>query len=208
MPVVEPREESKVLPRLVPEKPGEVNVIGGNSKVTVSWVKDPAAAAYDVYSDNKLVCTTIYSACTLPATNGVTKTYEVLPVSAGGAEGQAISGSGKALASGTLLAIVYFDTDKSKIRPDASATLKKLVNDLYALGLREVSLSGHTDTQASTKYNDALSKNRSKVIDAYLSKSVINSYITKGSFSEKVLAVKTKDKVDEQLNRRVEIRVK
>lgn len=207
-PTVEPKEPAKELPRLTQEKPGEVNVIGGDKKVTLSWVKDPEAAAYDVYSENKLVCTTVYSVCTLPAENGLTKKYEVVPVSKTGEQGTLISGSGKALASGTLLAIVYFDTDKFNIRPDAKATLNKLVNDLYALGLRDVALSGHTDTQASTKYNDRLSNNRSKIVDAFLGKSVIDAYLTKDSYSEKALAVKTKDEVNQQLNRRVEIRVK
>ena len=207
-PSVEPKEESKALPRLAPEKPGEVKVISGDNKVTLSWVKDPEAKAYDIYSDNKLLCSTVYSVCTLPAENGVSKKYEVIPVMSNGIEGPKISGSGRALASGTLLAIVYFDTDKSSLRSDAKATLNKLVNDLYALGLRDVSLSGHTDTQASTKYNDRLSNNRSKIVDAYLGKAVIDAYLTKDSYNEKKLAVKTKDEVNQQLNRRVEIRVK
>ncbi len=207
-PTVEPKEQYKELPRVSPEKPGQVNVIGGNNKVTVSWSKSEAAAAYDIYSENKLVCTTVYTACTVPAENNVTKQYQVVPVSNKGTTGAAINGSGKALASGTLLAIVYFNTDKFNIRPDARATLNKLINDLYALGLRDVSLSGHTDTQAPTAYNDRLSTNRSKTVEAFLARSVIDAYIAKDAFSEKVLAVKTRDEVNQQLNRRVEIRVK
>jgi outer membrane protein OmpA-like peptidoglycan-associated protein len=207
-PVIEPREPAKELPRLVPEKPGEVNVIGGDKKVTVSWVKDPDAAAYDVYSEDKLVCSTVYSVCTLPSENGVTKKYDVVPVSKNGEAGESISGSGQALASGTLLAIVYFDTDKSTIRRDARETLNKLVNDLFALGLREVALAGHTDTQASARYNDRLSNNRARVVDSFLGRSVIDAYLTKDAFSERSLAVRTRDQVNQQLNRRVEIRVK
>lgn len=207
-PTIEPKEPSKELPRLIQEKPGEVNVIGGDKKVTLSWVKEPDAAAYDVYTENKLVCTTVYSVCTIPSENGVTKKYDVIPVSKSGVEGEKLSGSGRALASGTLLAIVYFDTDKFNIRPDARVTLNKLVNDLYALGLRDVSLTGHTDTQAPTRYNDRLSVNRSKTIDAFLGKAVIDAYLSKTALSEKSLAVKTRDEVNQQLNRRVEIRVK
>jgi outer membrane protein OmpA-like peptidoglycan-associated protein len=207
-PAVEPKEELKQAPRLLTEKPGAVNVVGGNNKVTLSWVKDPAAAAYDIYTNENLVCTTVYTACTLPAENGVTKQYQVVPVTNTGAQGAAITGSGRALASGTLLAIVYFNTDKFNIRPDARNTLNKLVNDLYALGLRDVSLSGHTDTQAPTAYNDRLSTNRSRTVEAFLARSVIDAYIAKDAYSEKVLAVKTKDEVNQQLNRRVEIRVK
>ncbi len=207
-PVIEPREPAKELPRLVPEKPGEVNVIGGDKKVTVSWVKDPDAAAYDVYSEDKLLCTTVYSACTVPSENGVTKKFDVVPVSKSGEAGESISGTGRALASGTLIAIVYFDTDKSTIRRDARETLNKLVNDLFALGLREVALSGHTDTQASARYNDRLSNNRSRVVDAFLGRAVVDAYLTRDAFSERSLAVRTRDQVNEQLNRRVEIRVK
>lgn len=207
-PTVEPKEQSKELPRLSPEKPGQVNVIGGDKKVTLSWTKDPEASAYNIFQQEKLVCATVYSVCTVPAENGVTKKYDVVPVSATGDAGAKISGSGRALASGTLLAIVYFNTDKFNIRPDARATLNKLVNDLYALGLRDVTLTGHTDTQAPTQYNDRLSANRSKTIEAFLGKAVIDAYLTKSAFSEKSLAVKTKDEVNQQLNRRVEIRVK
>ena len=207
-PTVEPREQLKQSPRLAPEKPGEVNVIGGDKKVTLSWSKDPQATAYNVFNEEQLVCATVYSVCTVPAENGVTKKYDVVPVSAAGDTGAIISGSGRALASGTLLAIVYFDTDKFNIRPDARATLNKLVNDLYALGLRDVTLTGHTDTQAPTRYNDRLSANRSRTVEAFLGRAVIDAYLTKSSFSEKSLAVKTKDEVNQQLNRRVEIRVK
>lgn len=207
-PNVEPREQLKQSPRLAPEKPGEVNVIGGDKKVTLSWSKDPQATAYNVFNEEQLVCATVYSVCTVPAENGVTKKYDVVPVSAAGDTGAIISGSGRALASGTLLAIVYFDTDKFNIRPDARATLNKLVNDLYALGLRDVTLTGHTDTQAPTRYNDRLSANRSRTVEAFLGRAVIDAYLTKSSFSEKSLAVKTKDEVNQQLNRRVEIRVK
>lgn len=207
-PTVEPREQLKQSPRLAPEKPGEVNVIGGDKKVTLSWSKDPQATAYNVFNEEQLVCATVYSVCTVPAENGVTKKYDVVPVSSTGDAGTKISGSGRALASGTLLAIVYFDTDKFNIRPDARATLNKLVNDLYALGLRDVTLTGHTDTQAPTRYNDRLSANRSRTVEAFLGRAVIDAYLTKSSFSEKSLAVKTKDEVNQQLNRRVEIRVK
>jgi outer membrane protein OmpA-like peptidoglycan-associated protein len=53
-----------------------------------------------------------------------------------------------------------------------------------------------------------LSTNRSKTVEAFLARSVIDAYIAKDAFSEKVLAVKTRDEVNQQLNRRVEIRVK
>ena len=109
---------------------------------------------------------------------------------------------------GGLSTALELNGNKLTIRRDARDTLNKLVNDLFALGLREVALAGHTDTQASSRYNDRLSNNRARIVDSFLGRSVIDAYLTKDAFSERSLAVRTRDQVNQQLNRRVEIRVK
>ncbi len=206
-PPVEPEKKAIDLPRLLPPTPGKINVVGLKEAVNVSWKEDPEAQAYEIYADKKLVCTTVYSTCSIPSENGVKKSFEVVTIKETG--NKAIgTGSGQALAKGTLLAIVYFDTDKDVLTPESIATLNKLSNDLRALGLRNVSLSGHTDTQAASNYNQALSSRRSVRVETFLDNKVLNAVVDKSSSGEKKLAIKTPDEVNQAKNRRVEIRVR
>ena len=206
-PPVEPEKKSIDLPRLLPPAPGKVTVVGLKEAVNVSWKEVPEAQAYEIYADKKLVCTTVYSTCSIPSENGVKKDFEVVTIKEDGnsAIGQA---SGQALAKGTLLAIVYFDTDKDVLTPKSIATLNKLSNDLKALGLRDVSLAGHTDTQAASNYNQSLSTRRSTKVEKYLDGKVVNAIVEKTASGEKKLAVRTADEVNQAKNRRVEIRVR
>lgn len=206
-PPVEPEKKSIDLPRLLPPVPGKITVVGLKEAVNVSWKEVPEAQAYEIYADKKLVCTTVYSTCSIPSENGVKKDFEVVTIKEDGnsAIGQA---SGQALAKGTLLAIVYFDTDKDVLTPKSIATLNKLSNDLKALGLRDVSLAGHTDTQAAPTYNQALSTRRSVKVEKYLDGKVVNAVVDKTASGEKKLAVRTADEVNQAKNRRVEIRVR
>jgi outer membrane protein OmpA-like peptidoglycan-associated protein len=47
-----------------------------------------------------------------------------------------------------VIGIVYFDTAKSKIRPDAAREIKRLATLIKKLGYKEIVISGHTDARA------------------------------------------------------------
>jgi outer membrane protein OmpA-like peptidoglycan-associated protein len=143
----------------------------------------------------------------VPSENGVQKTFDVVTVT--NLRTKIVgSSTGAALEKGTLLAIVYFATDKDVLTAKSKATLNKLSNDLLALGLRDVSLTGHTDTRASGTYNRALSSRRANKVEGYLDGKVLDAVVEKSWSGESELAVLTADEVDAAKNRRVEIRVR
>ena len=55
-----------------------------------------------------------------------------------------------------VLKTIYYDLDKSNIRPDAAIELDKLVILLKQQPTLKIELSSYTDSRASGKYNQAL----------------------------------------------------
>lgn len=72
---------------------------------------------------------------------------------------------------GTLIEIppIYFDLDKSKIRPDAAIELDKIVKIMNDNPTLVVELGSHTDCRASMAYNRGLSSRRAKSSAKYIS---------------------------------------
>ena len=149
----------------------------------------------------------MYAACQLPSANNQTREFTVQSISNGGVKTNIATGQGAAIPSGTLLAVVYFETDKSRLTKQSVATLTKLVNDLQALGLRDVYLAGHTDTRQSVTYNQRLSANRSTSVQKWLGRTVVDAVVAKEQYGESKLAEDETVVVGKQTNRRVEIRV-
>ncbi|MDN3581055.1 OmpA family protein [Mucilaginibacter flavus] len=109
--------------------------------------------------------------------------------------------------------IIYYDLDKSFIRPDAAAELNKLADVLKRYpGLRVV-LSSYCDSRASYLYNLALSQRRAKAAAIYLvKKGIAITRIAAKGYSKSNLVNQCVDNVkcseaDHQLNRRTEIKV-
>ncbi len=63
---------------------------------------------------------------------------------------------------GIEIPIIYFDFDKSNIRPDASVGLNKVVDIMNKYPTLEIELSSHTDCRGSKRYNQALSNRRAQ----------------------------------------------
>ncbi len=63
---------------------------------------------------------------------------------------------------------VYFDLDKSAIRPDAEVTLNKVIEYMGVFKDIKVEVQSHTDAKAGKRYNDRLSKRRAKETVKYL----------------------------------------
>ncbi len=84
---------------------------------------------------------------------------------------------------------VYFDLDKSNIRPDAATTLTAVVNYLNEFPNMKIQVQSHTDVKASKSYNDRLSKRRAKSTVAYLMANGIEETRVNGQgFGESQLA--------------------
>lgn len=66
------------------------------------------------------------------------------------------------------LSLIYFDLDKSNIRPDAKIELDKIVKIMNENPTIEIELGSHTDCRASVSYNEKLSDRRAKSSAAYI----------------------------------------
>src|SRR5574343_163565 len=69
---------------------------------------------------------------------------------------------------------IYFDLDKSAIRPDAKIELDKIVKIMNDNPTLVIELGSHTDCRASMKYNLALSDRRAKASAAYIKARISN----------------------------------
>jgi len=109
---------------------------------------------------------------------------------------------------------IYFDLDKSDIRPDAATELDKLVDLLTDNPEIKIELSSHTDSIASNSYNIQLSQRRAESTVAYLITKGIapDRLVAKGYGEEKPIARNTNpDGTDNpegrQRNRRTEFKI-
>lgn len=105
---------------------------------------------------------------------------------------------------------IYFDTNKSAIRPDAAIQLDKVVTVMKKYPEIGIRSSSHTDSKGRASYNEKLSDRRAQSTVAYIiSKGIDPSRITGKGFGETQLTNGCKDGVkctpeEHQLNRRTE----
>lgn len=84
---------------------------------------------------------------------------------------------------------VYFDLDKSNIRPDAAVTLTAVINYLNEFPEMKVQVQSHTDVRASKWYNNKLSERRAKSTVAYIiANGISESRLNGKGFGESQLA--------------------
>ena len=109
------------------------------------------------------------------------------------------------------LEIIYFDLDKSNIRPDAALELDKVVSLMNKYPEMVINLESHTDSRANDDYNMALSNRRAKSTYEYIiSQGIDPIRIPKyEGFGESQLVNKCSNGVkcnkdEHQLNRRTE----
>ncbi|MGB0839692.1 MAG: OmpA family protein [Chitinophagales bacterium] len=109
---------------------------------------------------------------------------------------------------------VFFDFDKSYLRPQGKADLDKLVQILNQNSTYMVEVHAHTDAKGSNSYNDALAKRRENAVKSYLrSNGISSSRISGFTYGEETPIAKNEVNGSDtpegrQLNRRVELRVK
>ena len=70
--------------------------------------------------------------------------------------------------------IIYFDLDKSNIRPDAAVELAKILEVMKEYPNMHIDVRSHTDCRQTAKYNEALSDRRAKATIAWLVKNGID----------------------------------
>ena len=103
--------------------------------------------------------------------------------------------------------LVYFYFDSAEIRPDAASILDRVAQGIFDIGSSNVALVGHADTAGPDAYNQWLSEQRAFAVRKYLiGKGIAAQMIAKGR-GEKDPRLETLNGVEEQENRRVEIRI-
>lgn len=119
---------------------------------------------------------------------------------------------GSALAAQPILPAhfrLYFESDKDVLTPASQQEYKAVFGDIKRRPVYQVEVIGHTDTYASTEYNQALSLKRAEAIKQRLVHDGLNpNSISVAGRGELDLAVKTGPGVHEPRNRRVEITVR
>ena len=104
--------------------------------------------------------------------------------------------------------LVFFDFNRSNIRPDAAEVLRRVVASYRSLNAQRVDLVGHADKSGAPGYNQRLSERRAAAVRDFLTRQGIPPRsIQAVGRGEGDPRVPTPDGVREQENRRVEIRL-
>jgi outer membrane protein OmpA-like peptidoglycan-associated protein len=109
---------------------------------------------------------------------------------------------------------VLFDFDKSDLRPEAMASLQKVVTVMQSYTAYPCTISGHTDGKGEKQYNQKLSERRADSVKTWLlAHGASNSITTRGFGDSNPVAPNKKpngadDPDGRQKNRRVEIVLK
>jgi outer membrane protein OmpA-like peptidoglycan-associated protein/tetratricopeptide (TPR) repeat protein len=117
---------------------------------------------------------------------------------------------GDDLAKTLNIPIIFFDLNKSLIRPDAALELEKVLDVMKEYPKMVVDIRSHTDCRATAKYNESLSDRRAKSTMAWLVKNGIQqNRLTAKGYGESKLLNKCADGVqcteeEHQANRRSE----
>ena len=101
---------------------------------------------------------------------------------------------------------ITFATNSSNINPNFTSVLNSVALVLEEYNKTLVVVSGHTDSQGSTQYNQLLSENRANSVANYLlGQKIMNERIEKVGFGEGQPIANNKTAEGRDLNRRVEI---
>lgn len=117
---------------------------------------------------------------------------------------------GDDLAKVLNIPIIYFDFDKSNIRPDAAVEIAKVLQVMKEYPTMKIAIGSHTDSRGSHAYNVALSGRRAKsTLEWLVSNGISRDRLTSQGFGETRLVNGCSDgvpctKEEHQLNRRSE----
>jgi OOP family OmpA-OmpF porin len=108
----------------------------------------------------------------------------------------------------TYAADVFFDFDKSVIKPEGKAKLDDLASKVKGINLEVIIAVGHADSIGTDDYNQKLSVRRAEAVKAYLaSKSIDKNRLYTEGKGEKQPVADNRTSEGRAKNRRVEIEV-
>jgi len=134
---------------------------------------------------------------------------------AGSGQGEGAVGEGRQLpgASGSpgggpagVANVIYFDFDRSDIRPEYASLISQHGKHLAAAGGVKIRVEGHTDERGSREYNIALAERRAQAVRrALMLQGAGDGQLTTVSYGEERPAVPGSDEAAYDKNRRVEL---
>jgi outer membrane protein OmpA-like peptidoglycan-associated protein len=115
-----------------------------------------------------------------------------------------------ALPTRTTVFVLYFNIGKDELNEESLSKMEDVISEITRHPAAEITVTGHTDTEGSWRYNDKLSLARAtKVRDELLRRGVSSEQIVSvAGRGERELLVQTAKDVAEARNRRVEIGVR
>ena len=105
----------------------------------------------------------------------------------------------------TLDSGILFDVDKYDVRPEAERALASLATVLKEADVKAFEIDGHTDSDSSDEYNQALSEKRANAVKDFLASQGLTSEITIIGYGESRPVASNDTPEGKQKNRRVEI---
>ncbi|MCZ2357137.1 MAG: OmpA family protein [Bacteroidia bacterium] len=110
--------------------------------------------------------------------------------------------------SKVILKNIFFDFDKSTLRPESEAELDRLYKFLASNSSIRVKIGGHTDNKGSDEYNQKLSESRAKaVVDFLLSKGIDTKRLEYQGYGESKPIDTNDTEEGRQNNRRTEFEI-
>ncbi len=110
---------------------------------------------------------------------------------------------------GTVVTLknVFFDFDKTELKPESFVELDRLVSYLQHNSVR-IEIGGHTDDQGSEDYNDRLSENRAKAVYDYLiQKGIPADRLTYKGYGKRIPVADNSTDEGRAANRRTEFKI-
>jgi len=163
-----------------------------------------------------ILCTLMLVGCpkkptTVPESSG--STTEESAAGSGQGEGQVGDGSDLPGASGSTTGgpagvtnIIYFDFDRSDIRPEYASLINSHAKHLASAGGAKIRVEGHTDERGSREYNIALAERRAQAVRrALMLQGAGDAQLTTVSYGEERPAVPGSNESAYEKNRRVEL---
>src|SRR5271165_5369005 len=124
----------------------------------------------------------------------------------GGEAGTAMAGQGGAAAGLLAQRVIYFDFDKSDIKPEFNDIIAAHARNLTAHPNLKLKLEGNTDERGTREYNIGLGERRAQAVRrALLLQGAAESQLTTVSFGAERPAVEGDDEAAWAQNRRVEL---
>jgi outer membrane protein OmpA-like peptidoglycan-associated protein len=107
-----------------------------------------------------------------------------------------------------VLRNIFFDYNKSTLRPESEEELKRLLEILHDNKAIHIQIGGHTDSDGNDDYNLKLSDARAKsVVDYLIAKGIDQSRLTYKGFGETLPIAPNDTPENKQLNRRTEFQI-